>query len=792
MKHIKKVKHTSYSLIQYSLALLFTTIAVNAFSQKIAINGYVKDSSSGESLPYSNINFVRQTTGVAANQYGYFSAMINKGNIEMVVSFTGYKPDTLRLNIQRDTTLTITLKAPSIEEITVRANRSLIGGNDLNRTSIPMSRIKEMPPFLGEYDIIKALALTPGVNSGTDGSSSLFVRGGSSDQNLILLDGATIYSNSHLFGFISVFNPEAVSHAELFKGNFPARYGGRLSSVLNITMKEGNTQKNETSMTVGPISSQITNQGPLIKGKASYLLSGRATYTSLITLPLYLILGEGDGMFSYLMYDLNAKANYTFNDREKLFLSFYSGNDLWTGKSKENTKRTGVGLNWGNTTASLRYTRRFNNRLFSVSQLTYNRFNFNYKLSDKSLTKPAEYEPSLASTGSKVIDFTAKQRFEISTGVRNSIVFGFDLANQVFYPDYYNLKNINLGTNLPDSRNNRYEFFSASAYIEDKYQLTGWLGLNGGLRYSAQFLKDITYHSVEPRIEAVAKTTDDISFNLAYSRISQPVFQLTNTGQGLPLDVWAPITKNLRPSKANQWSAGVKKDLKALPISVQAEVYYKRMSGLIDYNQGVSFVTNVSKSWEQNIVQNGIGKSHGFELLVCKTTGRLNAWFGYTLARNYRKFEEINDGQWYFARFDRTHDFETTMAYKINKKWKCSMNFVYNTGQPATLASTIHEDIFGNRIPVYTSRNNLRMPDYHRMDISFSKEFLTKRKKHPATLSFGAFNVYSRINPFYVSLDSFKSFGGNDNSGNSLGYVSQYESGTLFGIVPFINYSVKF
>lgn len=790
--HIKRYRQISHFRMQYFLVLFFTMIVGNGFSQKVAVNGYVKDSSSGESLPYSNVWFVQLSTGVACNQYGHFSGIVNKGNVEMVVSFSGYKSEIVKLNLQKDTTLNIYLKPPSIDEVTVRANKVTTLGNDLNRSSIPMSRIKEMPPFLGEYDIIKALAFTPGVNSGTDGSSSLFVRGGSSDQNLILLDGATIYSNSHLFGFISVFNPEAVSHAELFKGNFPARYGGRLSSVLNITTKEGNTQKNETSMTVGPISSQITNQGPLIKGKATYLLSGRATYTSLITLPLYLILGEKEGMLSYLMYDLNAKVNYTFNEKERLFLSIYSGNDYWNIKNKENTKRTGVGLNWGNTTASLRYTRHFRNRLFSVSQLTYNRFNFNYKTIDESLAKPAEYEPSSASTGSKVADFTVKQRFELPTGVRNSIVFGFDLANQVFHPDYYELKNLNLGTNLPDSRNNRYEFFSASAYIEDKFQLTGWLGLNGGLRYSGQFLKNITYHSLEPRIEAVARTTDDISFSLAYSHMSQPVFQLTNTGQGLPIDVWAPVTENLRPSKADQWSAGVKKDLEAFPVSVQAEVYYKRMSGLIDYNQGVSFVTNVSKSWEQNIVQNGIGKSVGFELLVSKTTGRLNAWFGYTLARNYRKFDEINDGNWYFARFDRTHDFETTMAYKINKKWKCSMNFVYNTGQPATLATNVHEDLFGTRIPVYTSRNNLRMPDYHRMDISFSKEFLTKRKKHPATISFGAFNLYSRINPFYVSLDSFKDFGGRDDLGNPIGYESKYKSGTLFGIMPFINYSVKF
>lgn len=788
MNQIASYKNTRY----YFLVLLFTMIAVDVFSQKITINGYVKDSSSGESLPYATVYFPQFSTGVTANQFGYFSGLANRGKVEIVVSYVGYKPETTTFYLKADTTLRFNLKSPSLEEVTVRASKVTNTGSELSRTTIPMSRIKEMPPFLGEYDLIKALALTPGVNSGTDGSSSLFVRGGSSDQNLVLLDGATIYSNSHLFGFISVFNPEAISHAELFKGNFPARYGGRLSSVLNITTKEGNTQKNETNMTVGPISSQITNQGPLIKGKASYLLSGRATYTSLITLPLYLIISKNDAMFNYLMYDLNAKVNYTFNEREKLFLSAYSGNDFWNITDKYNSEKTSVGLNWGNSTASLRYTRQFSNRIFSVSQLTFNRFSFNYKISEESLAKPAECEASSASTGSKVSDFAAKQRFEISTGVRNSTIFGFDIANQIFYPDYYELKNINLGSNLPARRNNRYSLFSASAYIEDKYQVTGWLGLNGGLRYSNQFLKDMTYHSLEPRIEAVAKTPDDISLSLAYSRMSQPVFQLTNTGQGLPIDVWAPVTKNLRPSKADQWSAGAKKDLKTLPVSVQAEVYYKRLSGLIEYNQGVSFVTNVSKSWEQNIVQNGIGKSYGFELMVSKTNGRLNAWIGYTLARNYRKFDQINDGQWYFARFDRTHDFETTMAYKINKKWKCSMNFVYNSGQPATLATTVHEDLSGHRIPVYTSRNNLRLPDYHRMDVSFTKEFLTRRKKHPATISFGAYNLYSRVNPFYITLDNFKSFGGRDNSGQDIGYVSRYKSGTLFGIVPFVNYSVKF
>lgn len=777
--------------MKYLLVLIFSGLLFAATAQKVVVKGYVKDYFSGETLPYSTVYCRQISTGIVANQYGHFSGMVNKGKVELIVSFVGYRPDTLRLNIQRDTTLNINLKTPSIEEVTIKANRASIGGNDLSRISIPISRIKEMPPFLGEYDIIKALALTPGVSNGTDGTSSLFVRGGSSDQNLILLDGATVYNNSHLFGFISIFNPEAISHAELFKGNFPARYGERLSSVLNITMKEGNTQKRETNLTVGPISSQITTQGPLIKGKASYILSGRGTYSSLITLPVYLLVGKNSGRFSYVMYDLNAKVNYAFNENEKLFLSLYAGNDIWDVKRKENTDLASVGLNWGNTTASLRYTRQFRSGLFSISQLTYNNYHFNYETSQRSKTNPPEFEQSIATTGSDVTDFGAKQRFELSTGIRNSIVFGFDLVHQVFHPDYYRLINIFLGSAIPNYRNSQHEFISAAAYIEDKFQVNEWLNINPGIRYSSQFLHETTYQSLEPRIEFVASPKNGLNYTLGYSRMSQPIFQLTNTGQGLPLDVWVPITSNLKPEKADQWSAGMKMDLEKLPISVQAEVYYKRSSGLIEYNQGVSYVTNISKNWEQNIVRNGIGKSYGLELLLSKTTGKINYWLGYTLSRNYRKFNEINDGEWYFARFDRTHDFETTLAYKLNSKWKFSMNFVYNTGQPATLAATVHEDVFGHRTQVFTRRNNLRLPDYHRMDVCFSKEFLTKNKKHPATLSFGAFNVYSRINPFYVTLGE-KAFGGEDLSGRSLGYESKYESGTLFGMVPFVSYSVKF
>lgn len=773
--------------MKYCLSIIFSIFFLATTAQQLTISGFVKDKNSGEPLPFANIYFPTLKKGISANQYGYFSGKMNRGNIDIEASFVGYSTRKTTVGLRRDTTMVLFLNPPTIDEVTVSAKTTTINGSGLNRVALSIATIKEIPPFLGEYDLIKALALTPGVNNGTDGSSGLFVRGGSSDQNLILLDGATVYNNSHLFGFISIFNPEAISHAELFKGNFPARYGGRLSSVLNITMKEGNLQNNETSISISPISSQITNQGPLIKGKASYILSGRTTYSSLVTLPVYLFTKKD--RFNYLMYDFNAKANYAFDSRNKLFVSLYTGNDLWNTISKMNSKQSAVGLNWGNTTASLRFTRTFKSGLFSLTQFTFNRFNFNYEISDKIPDGQSGYYTGSASTGSNVSDLTFKQGFEFATGIRNSFSMGCELSRQVFHPDYYRLINIDLGENIPDYRNPRYSFLSASVYLEDKFQLSEWINFQTGVRFSSQFLANKTYVAIEPRFETVVCPKKNISFNFSFSRMTQPVFQLTNTGQGLPIDVWAPITGDLKPSKSYQLALGSKFDLKELPVSFQAEVYYKKYSGLIDYDQGISFVTNVSKSWEEVIVKNGRGKSYGFEFMASKTTGKTKAWIAYTLSRNYRKFDQINQGQWYLARFDRTHDIEATLSHPLNKKWTFSATFVYTTGQPSTLANTVHEDIWGHKIPVFTSRNNLRMPDYHRMDVAFSKKFLTKKKNHPAVLSIGAYNVYSRINPFYVAhTQSVIS----DDARNKIGYKMNYTTGTLFGIIPYVNYSINF
>ncbi len=675
-----------------------------------------------------------------------------------------------------------------IGEVIVTAGQGDHPSARLNQITISMSKVKDIPPFFGEYDLIKAIALTPGINTSGEGSSGLIVRGGTPDQNLVLLDGATIYNNSHILGFISIFNSEAISSAELIKGGFSPKYGGRLSSILNVTMKEGNLKEYKSSLTVGPISSQFTTEGPIIKDKASFILSGRATYLTLITLPLYLLSNDKSDRFNYFMYDFNGKVNYAFNEKEKIFFSFYTGSDIWNARTNEIEKYTGVDLNWDNATATLRYTKSFSSGLFFISQVVYNHFVFRYIIADRSITKPPEYDPMAATTLSSVEDISTRQHFEFSTGSKNRIEAGLEISRQAFHPDYYKLENISFGTNIPPTRDNNYSFCSGSAYFEDIYSPYSWLSVGIGARYSIQLLANKTYESFEPRINLMFKTKNNVDFNLAYTKMAQPVFQLSNTGQGLPIEVWVPVTRDLSPAISHQWSAGYRQKMEFLPVIVQAELFYKETKGLIEYDQGISYITNISKKWDQNIVKNGYGKSYGLELLVSKESGRVKGWLGYTLSRNYRRFDEINDGQWYFARYDRTHDIELTGVYQLNKSWKFSGVFVLSTGQPATLATTVHKDLFGNEIQVFTKRNNLRMPTYHRLDLSFTKEFTTKRGRN-SSLSFGAYNVYCRMNPFYVTLDETVINGKND---EVIGYRTRYNSGTLLTIIPYINYSIKF
>lgn len=771
------------------LASIFCiTLTFNLAGQRITINGYIRDETSLEGLPYATLVLSENGVGKTANQYGYYSLVIQQGHVDIEVSYVGYESIKKSITILKDTTINFYLKAPSLGELIVKPLPINNPSHRINRINLSMTKVKEVPPFLGEYDLIKALALTPGVTTSGEGSSGLIVRGGSADQNLVLLDGATVYNNSHLFGFVSNFNTEAIANAELIKGGFSSKYGGRLSSILNVTMKEGNLNDSKNSFTIGPVSSQFTTEGPIIKEKASYIISGRATYLTLITLPIYLLTDDNSDKFNYFMYDFNVKTNYIFNKQNRVFLSFYTGSDLWDTKANESDRYTAVKMAWNNMTASLRYTSNIQNRLFSISQLVFNRFVFSYEISEKPLSENSEFDIIKALTSSSVQDIAFKQNFEYSLGPKNKSEAGFEIAHQIFHPDYYELENVNFGSNIPETRDNKHSFSSFSLYAENTFTPFHWLSASTGLRYSSQLVQSKAYLILEPRINLGLTINQNSEINIAYTRMGQPVFQLTNTGQGLPIEVWAPITKDLRPSIAKQISIGYRQDFKKNPITLQVEAFHKTSEGLIDYNQGVSFVTNITNTWDQNIVMNGQGLSYGLELLLSKNEGKLKGWIGYTLSRSLRRYNQINQGEWYPARYDRTHDLELTGTFQLAETWKASAIAVLSTGQPATMATTVHEDIFGNKIQVFTSRNNQRMPAYHRLDLAFTKDF-TGKKKYSSSLSLGAYNVYNRRNPFYVTLKERAIIGAD---GQALGFRSRYHSGTLLGIVPFVSYTIKF
>ena len=773
---------------------IFLLISLNITRAQVAVlHGFVREKGSMESLPGAHVFLQDRSQGTTANNFGYYSLMLAPGTHEVVVSFTGYLSQRLTIHIENDTLVHFLLEPVTLAEVVVEADRLDISDHDPNRTLLSMQQIKQIPPFLGEYDIMKGLALTPGVNTGTDGQSGIFVRGGTVDQNLVLLDGATVYNNNHLFGMFSVFNPEAVQSVELIKGGFPARYGGRLSSVVNVNMKEGNREKIKSNFTLGPLSSQYTIDGPINRGKSSFMLSGRAAYLSLIGLPWYYYYRQPntgiDTYFNYYLYDLNAKFNHSFSDSRKLFVSFYGGQDIFYQLSREGGMDIRNQFGWGNKTGSVRYIDLLSPRWFSETMFTLNTYDF------KTIFHQTDLNDSLAlrqglELGSGVFDINFRQRFEFTASPRHRLSAGYELIRHQLTPDYYRLENIMQQDAFPRSRMTRYRFYSTSAYVEDYYQLS-FLTLRSGLRFAAWWLDDKQYFSLEPRINLEVPLTRNSALTAAYTQMKQPLHLLSRPGQGVPVDAWVPITENVPPQQAHQYSLGFNRRWNLFTLDVGA--YYKTMSDVIDYQTGMDFLANLNQPWENLIETGGIGRAYGAEFMVEKTRGRFNGWLAYTLAWNQRKFNNINQGQWYNARYDRRHDLNLVGAWKINDNWKVSATFVYHTGIPVTLPTAMIHDIHGDFVAIYTERNNFRMPHYHRLDLAFQREYISRRGRR-ASLSFGAFNVYANANPLYMGLNRTGLYTGGPSffDREYIGFETRYRSGTLFGLIPFFSYTVYF
>jgi len=810
--------------------LFFILLSVSVFSQNATISGYITDGATNETLINASVFDSNAKKGAVTNDYGFFSITLPRGSVAMQFSYIGYSTQSLNFKLTKDTVINIRLKQhTTLSEITVLGTKREIGvkGSQMSTIEVPVSLIKSVPVLFGETDVIKVLQLLPGIKAGTEGSAGFYVRGGGPDENLFLLDGVPIYNVNHAAGFFSAFNADAIKNVTLYKGGFPARFGGRLSSVVDIRMNDGNNQKLKGNVTVGLISSKINLEGPLFSEKTTFNISARRTYLDILAQPIIKMAakaentGGGDVKAGYYFYDLNAKVSHKFSDKDRLYLSAYMGDDVVYSDFQDsynvqsNTtseSRMQMDWNWGNLITALRWNRIINNKLFMNTTATYSRYRFNMLLGNTeevTVKNPASYSFEKMSVGynSGIEDMGLKVDFDYSPNTANEVKFGANYTNHAFKPGVQVFKSKSQNDTLTQNRDTTFgdaNIFAheASLYVEDNITLNSFLKLNAGLHYSAFYVQNQFYHSLQPRLSVRAMLTDLLSVKASYASMSQYIHLLSNSSLSLPTDLWVPVTKRIEPMRSHQYSAGVFYELGKL-FDLSIEGYYKSMNNLIEYKDGASFLSS-SSGWEDK-VSVGRGWAYGVEFLAQKTVGKTTGWVGYTWSKTERLFDrpgqEINFGRVFPAKYDRRHDISLVVAHKFSEKFDIAATWVYSTGNAGSLAlqnysqPTLPESVdyfnFNRSLPHLSARNNYRMPSYQRLDLGAN--FHKQKKYGVRTWSFGVYNAYNQMNPFFIYPDY------------DYGYVYDYgtQSGmpvmtrslkkiTIFPLIPSFSYSYKF
>jgi len=775
------------------LCLLLAAAMTPLIAQKHTISGYISDADSGEMLIGANAFDFKTSSGTVSNTYGFYSMTLPQDSVYLTISYIGYQPQTFAFDLTEDLEMNIKLSSSvslAVVEISATKNGEPIEEQtQMSTVGIPIAQIKKLPAFLGETDILKALQLLPGIQSGGEGQSGLYVRGGSPDQNLILLDGVPVYNASHLFGFFSVFNADALKDVNLIKGGFPARYGGRLSSVLDIKMKEGNNQKFKGAGSIGLIASKFTIEGPIWKDRTSFIVSARRTYIDILARPIIksaLRANGDDGVFGYFFYDVNAKVNHKISEKDRLFLSFYSGRDKFYTRFIDDSSKSTVDLGWGNVTSAVRYNHVWGNRLFSNVTLTYSKYNFNtgggeedtYQEGSETIT-----EGFGISYNSGITDYAAKV-----PNPNHFIRFGGNYINHEFDPGTFNImvtdEEINVDTTFGQQIVNANEF---AFFVEDDFKIGAKLKINAGLHFSGFGVDNgKVYTSLQPRIGMRYLLPSNSSVKASFATMQQYVQFLTNENLSLPTDLWLPTTDRIQPQQSWQVAAGYAKTFRK-QYEISIEGYYKKMKNVTSYSEGASFLS--FNDWQDNVSQ-GDGEAYGAEFLIRKNEGKLTGWIGYTLNWTWRRFDDINFGERYPFKYDRRHDLSIVGVYDFNDRISLSAAFIYGSGNAYTLGeATYSSDIpsggFGNTFfttEFYQDRNNQRTPAYHRMDIGIS--FKKQKRWWMRTWSFGAYNVYSRANPFFLQLDTV----GTPEGGRRT-FLKQI---SLFPIIPYATWSFDF
>jgi hypothetical protein len=771
----------------FLLLFVFAQAIVHAQKNNITLSGFISDKSDGERLPGATVLVKGINKGGASNTYGFYSISLPTNKYQIVYSFIGYANVVVNLELSNDTTINIELgiASKSLEEVEITGQtvHENITSNQMSVNTLTSKTIQSIPMLMGEVDIIKALQLLPGVKFVAEGSSGFSVRGGSPDQNLVQLDEATVYNAGHLMGFFSVFNNDAVKSVQLYKGDLPAQYGGRLSSLVDVRMKEGNNKKFHGNGGIGLIASRLTLEGPIAKNKASFMISGRRTYADLF---LKLSKDETLNKNALYFYDINAKVNWSINQNNHVFLSGYFGKDV--------LKSGQFNLNWGNATGTLRWNHIFHEKLFSNFTVVANRFNYSLGIPEPNL-QAFEWKSDLS-------DYTFKGDFTWYANTNNTVRFGVSSIYHNFYPgiiEGLGDSSSFSGYSIP----NNYALESG-VYVSNNQKIGSLFILKYGLRlsmfnnigpgtvFSYDELGHVTdsvdypggeiyntYLGLEPRLGIVFKLNEISSIKASYSRNFQYIQQAENSTGGSPLSIWFPASQNVKPQIGNQFALGYFRNFKKGLIETSVEAYYKNVKNAIDFKDHADLLLN--KFIEGELLF-GKGWSYGVEFLVKKISGNLSGWVSYTWSRTLQQIQGISNGDPYPASYDRPHDFSIVANYNLGKQISFGATWVYLTGQPITFP--IGRYVYGNTVvPVYSERNSFRMPDYHRLDISVTWRDKEKPgKKWHNSLNFSIYNVYNRKNPWVINFQS------DPNEPN----VTYAEVTYLFGIIPSITYNFRF
>jgi hypothetical protein len=804
------------------LLLLFT---VAGKAQNYTISGYITDKDTGEPLISASVFDTQSLKGASANNYGFYSLTLPRGEVSVNYSYIGYQTENRLFSLQGDTIIHIRLSLQNmLNEVTVVGYTSETGvkGSQMSAVEVPISQIKSIPTLFGENDLIKALQLLPGVQAGTEGSAGFYVRGGGPDENLLLLDGVPLYNVNHMFGFFSVFNSDALKNVTLYKGSFPARFGGRLSSVVDVRMKDGDDKKIKGSASIGVISSKIQVEGPIIKERTTFNVSARRTYIDILAQPFIKYYAKQEDESNrvgagYYFYDINAKFTHRISERDKLFLSVYTGDDAMYARVRTHYKDdpsfeekywTKLNWGWGNLLTALRWNRVVSSKLFMNTTASFTRYRSKLRVGEESQETDKTAQNSVFSEtnvryNSGISDRTIKTDFDYNPGAAHDVKFGVNYTYHTFSPDVSSYKFSSTDNDWEDVDtvigSPKVYAHETMAYIEDNISLGKIFKLNLGAHLSSFHVQGENYFSLQPRAGLRALLDDNLSVKAGYAYMEQYVHMLSNSSVSLPTDLWVPVTKKIRPMSSHQYSAGLFYSLRDI-AGLSVEGYYKTMDNLLEYKDGASFL-GVSTQWEDKVSM-GRGTAYGIEFLMQRMLGNTTGWLGYTWSRSDRIFNKpgniINNGRAFPAKYDRRHDLSLTLAHRFSEKFDIAGSWVFSTGNAGTFGYQEYINVpapnFINpyQAPSTTThienRNNFRFANYHRLDLGVNFHKTTKRGNR-STWNISVYNAYNQHNPFMVYASAEGEY--NPNTGQTL-QKNKLMQASLFPIIPSVSYTLSF